>query len=327
VSLEDQLFTAALGLHTPWTVQSVDFQPDAGRIDLHVGFARGSRFECAGCGAADQAVHDTRARQWRHLNFFQYQAFVNREIPRTRCAACGKTLQVSMPWAREGSGFTLMFEAFAITLARRMPVLAIARIFGVGDDPLWRVLRHHVDKARAAKYLDDVRRVGIDETASRRGQNYMTVVHDLDAGRVIFACEGRDKRTVQRFAADLHAQGGSAKDITDTCTDLSKAFIAGVSEHLPSTTLSSDPFHVVALANTALDEVRREEVKYEPELRGSRWALLKDTARLTKKQLTTFHHLMRSGTGTARAWRLKQGLRDVFALAENTVQAEALLAL
>jgi len=325
VSIEDELFTAALGLHNPWAVQSVDFRPDAGRIDFHVGFARGSHFDCPGCGASEQPVHDTRARQWRHLNFFQYQAFVNCEIPRTRCTACGKTLQVPVPWAREGSGFTLMFEAFAITLARQMPILAIARIFGVGDDPLWRMLRHHVDKARAAEYLDAVRRVGIDETASRRGQNYMTVVHDLDAGRVIFACEGRDQSTVERFAADLHAHGGSTKDITDACTDLSKAFIAGVTKHLPGATLSFDPFHVVALANTALDEVRREEVKREPELRGSRWALLKDSAKLTKAQLTTFHHLMRSGTGTARAWRLKQSLRDVFALAQNAVQAEALL--
>jgi len=73
VSMEEQLFTAALGLHEPRTVRSVDFQPDAGRIDFHVGFARGSRFECPGCGASDQAVHDTRARQWRHLNFFQYE--------------------------------------------------------------------------------------------------------------------------------------------------------------------------------------------------------------------------------------------------------------
>jgi len=105
---------------------------------------------------------------------------------------------------------------------------------------------------------------------------------------------------------------------------LSKAFIAGVTEHLPNATLSFDPFYVVALANTALDEVRREEVK--PELKGSRWALLKDTARLTRTQITTLHHLMRSGTGTARAWRLKPSLRDVFRLAENAAQAEALLA-
>ena len=323
--MQEQLFTAALGLQAPWSVQRVDFQPEAGRIDFHVGFERGHRFDCPGCGATDQGVHDTRARQWRHLNFFQYQAFVHCEVARTRCSACAKTLQVPVPWARTGSGFTLMFEAFAVTLARQMPILAIARIFGVGDDPLWRVLRHHVDRARAAEYLDAVRRVGIDETASRRGQHYITVVHDLDAGRVIFACEGRDQSTVERFVADLHAHGGSARNITDACTDLSKAFIAGVTRHLPDATLAFDPFHVVALANTALDEVRREEVRYAPELRGSRWALLKDSAKLTAKQLTTFHHLMRSGTGTARAWRLKQSLRDVFRLAQNADQAEALL--
>ena len=68
----------------------------------------------------------------------------------------------------------------------------------------------------------------------------VTVLHDLDAARVIFVCQGRDKGAVERFAADLHAHGGSAKNVSDACTDLSKAFIGGVTEHLPNATLSFD---------------------------------------------------------------------------------------
>ena len=277
--LQLQLFTAALGLQNPWTVQSIDFDQGGGRIDFHVGFARGSRFDCPACKAPDQGVHDSKARQWRHLNFFQYQAFINASVPRTRCASCGKTTQVEVPWARAGSGFTLLFEAFAVTLCREMPVRAVEAIFGVSDDRLWRVLTHHVDKARAAEDYSRVARVGIDETASRRGQHYISVVHDLEAGKIVFACEGRDKGTVGRFVEDLLAHGGSAANITDACTDLSKAYIAGVAEHLPAATLSFDPFHVVALGNKALEEVRRAEVRHRAELKGSRWAWVKDSSR------------------------------------------------
>lgn len=273
--MHQELFTAALGLQAPWSVRSFDFDQAAGRIDFQVGFARGSHFDCPACGAADQSVHDTRPRQWRHLNFFQFQAYINADVPRIRCSTCAAVTSVPVPWARKGSGFTLLFEAFALTLARQMPVKAIEQIFDVADDRLWRLIEHHVDAARAHEYYDELKRVGIDETASRRGQKYITVVHDLDAGRIVFACEGRDKTTIARFVADLAAHGGSAKNITDACTDMSAAYIAAVAEHLPYAELSFDPFHVVALGNAAVDEVRRDEVKRESSLKGMREAAMR----------------------------------------------------
>jgi len=62
-----------------------------GRIDFDVTFASGSRFACPACGAEGQAVHDTRERAWRHLHFFQHQAFIHARLPRVRCEQCGKT--------------------------------------------------------------------------------------------------------------------------------------------------------------------------------------------------------------------------------------------
>jgi len=322
--MHQELFTAALGLQAPWWVRSFDFDQAAGRIDFHVGFARGSHFDCPACGVADQSVHDTRPRQWRHLNFFQFQAYINADVPRTKCSSCAAVASVPVPWARKGSGFTLLFEAFALTLARQMPVKAIEQIFDVSDDRLWRILEHHVDTARTHEYYDEVKRVGIDETASRRGQKYITVVHDLDAGRIVFACEGRDKTTIAQFIKDLAAHGGSAKNITDACTDMSAAYIAAVGEYLPDAELSFDPFHVVALGNKAVDEVRREEVKHEASLKGMRWVTLKSPAKLSLKQMTDFHYLTHSNLQTSRAWRIKEALRYIYANAQNGAQAEAL---
>lgn len=112
----------------------------------------------------------------------------------------------------------MLFEA--LTLAREMPIKAIEQIFGVGDNRSWRVIEHHVDKARKAEYNEEVKRVGIDETASRRAQSYITLAHDLDDGRIVFVCESRDKTTIARFVEDLASHGGSAKDIIDACIDL-----------------------------------------------------------------------------------------------------------
>src|SRR5690606_2346054 len=94
--------------------------------------------------------------------------------------------------------------------------------------------------------------------------------------------------------------------------DLSKAYQAGARNHCPQARVSFDPFHVVALASRALDEVRRAETKHTPELKGSRWATLKSAEDWTREQIDLMHWLQRTSLRTARAWRLKEALRSVF---------------
>ena len=307
----EQLFTQALGLVPPWVVSGYEFSPAAGRIDFHLR-CDGARLSCPACGAADQSVHDCKARSWRHLNFFQYQAWVHAEVPRVHCMQCGKTTQVMVPWARSGSGFTQVLEAFIVALCEEMPVLAVARLLGVSDDRVWRVLDHAVDTARAQEDYSAVRRISADERSARKGQRFLTLFCDLDARRVLFATPGRDRKTFAAFAEDLAAHGGDARAIKDVSLDLGKPYQAGARDQCPQAKISFDPFHVVALAHAALDQVRRAEVKDEPDLRGIRWGTLKDASHWTRNQLVDMHWLQHSGLQTARAWRLKERLRDIF---------------
>ncbi|HEW79361.1 MAG TPA: transposase family protein [Phycisphaerales bacterium] len=45
-----------------------------------------------------------------------------------------------MPWARKGSKFTLLFKQVAMNMVKEMPVLAAARIIGITDKRLWRIV-------------------------------------------------------------------------------------------------------------------------------------------------------------------------------------------
>jgi hypothetical protein len=54
-----------------------------------------------------------------------------------------------VPWSRDGSGFTLLFEAHVMDLIPAMPVAAAARMVGEHDTRLWRIIHHYVDAARA----------------------------------------------------------------------------------------------------------------------------------------------------------------------------------
>ena len=124
---DTNLLQLALGLTPPWTVTGADFDPDVRRLDIHIDFPSGSRFACPQCAAADCPAHDTTPMEWRHLNFFQHQAYLKARVPRVRCKICG-VRKIAVPWAREDSGFTLLFEALIMAMIPSMPVKAAERM-------------------------------------------------------------------------------------------------------------------------------------------------------------------------------------------------------
>ena len=146
------LFTTALQLQSPWKVESVDFR-DAGdgrqELRIAIGFEAGSRFCCPepGCDETVCPVHDTRERTWRHPDFFRYKAFIHAGVPRVSCPVHG-VRTVPVPWARPGGGFTLLFEAWAVEVARHLPAGTFAEQVDETDTRLWRSVAHYVDEAR-----------------------------------------------------------------------------------------------------------------------------------------------------------------------------------
>jgi transposase len=332
----EALFTSALGLQPPWVVQDVKLDTAKRRIDFQID-CQGTRLACPACGASAEPVHDRLARSWRHLDFFQFEAWLHCDVPRVACGACGKTTQVAVPWARPGSGFTAAFEALALTLCRDLPVRQAASLLRCADKQLWRRIEFYVQQARALEVFADVQIVGVDETSLRRGQDYITVVHDLDAKRLLFAAEGRTHQTVLDFAADLKAHGGDPAEIRHVCMDMSAAYAKGAALALPQAQISYDRFHVVAMAIEAMDQVRRAEMAQDaPAVRaalgaGDRktlkqlmWGMRRNPTGWSRHQLNAMHWLQRSALKSARAWRLKMALREVYAQARShNSQAQA----
>ena len=305
------LMQQALGLTPPWTVVRSDFDTQAGRLDVEIDFTPGSRFACPTCGAADCPAYDTQRKTWRHLNFFQHQAYLNARVPRVRCETCG-IRQVNVPWARPDSGFTLLFEAMVMTMVSAMPVAAVARIVDEHDTRLWRVVHHYVDEGRGRADASEVTRVAIDETAARRGHDYITLFVDIDQARVLFAAEGKDAATVAAFAEDLAAHGGNPAAIVEVCIDMSPAFIKGVAESLPEAAVTFDKFHAVKIINDAVDQVRRAEQKQQGVLRGTRYIWLRNPNNLSERQRTTLESLPTRHLKTARAYQIRLAFQELY---------------
>ena len=322
----EALFGMALGIVPPWEVTKVSFSKESNRLDITIDFQRGATFACPVCGAL-VPVHDTTEKTWRHLNFFQYEAYLHARVPRVNCPneGCG-VKQIQVPWARAGSGFTLLFEALVMTLARDLPVNVMARLFSVTDTRLWRVINAYVEMARAKEDFSDVKRIGIDETSAKKGHDYVTFFFDLDKKKLLFGTEGKDNETVKDFVADFKKHGGDPEQITDAAIDMSKAFIKGIKEQLPNAVTTFDKFHLIKLMNEALGKIRAEEAKQFPEfLRKSRYIFLKNPENLKPEEQERLDSMVVNQCHkSVEAYTHKLNLQNVY-YAESRQEAETLL--
>ena len=308
--ISQDLFTQALNLTSPWYVKEAVFTRERGRLDIYIDFPSGSTFPCPACGKTGIKAYDTdRDRTWRHLDFFQHKAYIHCRVPRVKCSTCG-VRTVAVPWSRPGSGFTLLFEAFALVLVRDMPVKAAAVILREHDTRIWRVLRHYVEQARSKENFSTVSRVGTGETSWKKRHQYVSIFVDLKESRTMYVTAGRDHTTLKAFRNDFEEHSGSIEQVDDFCIDMSPAFRAGVEEYFPQAAITYDRFHVMKIMNQALDEVRRQEQIRNKHLRNSRFVWLKNPERLTEKQRNTLNNLTTMNLKTARAYQLRLTLRE-----------------
>lgn len=310
-------------------VTGIRFTPEGIVVDLA---RRARRLRCP-CGWSTAAVYDRSVRCWRGLDLGATKLFLRAAIRRLRCRACGRVRTEEVPWARPGARFTRDFEDVVAWLAQRMDKTAITRLLRCSWEAVAnivaRVVADHVDDTR----LDEVYRIGVDEISYRKGHRYLTVVADHDRdGAVIWAGVGKSGATLEAFFDELGPQ--RSQQIQAASADLHGAYARVIATRTPAQ-VCADPFHVIQLANTALDEVRRTEwntarkaagvtrvsplgrMRRDPAaqlIKHTRWALLKDPAKWTQAQRDQIEQLRRARHVLFRAWVLKEELRDLYRL-------------
>src|SRR5258705_4232572 len=273
--IPEKAFERLLGLDECWEVSAAEYETDPVErflLVVHETAKLWGKLVCTinTCRHQKVVCHDhTDARVWRHLDAFGKRTEVLCQPPRARCGACRHVWRVPLPWEGENKHFTRDFEAFALTLMREMPMKKAGDILGENDTRLWRLLFAHVDKAYAALDLSELVHLGVDEMNSRKGHNYLTVFADLVARRVVFATEGKDHTTFQRFAEALLKHNGHPQAITAVAMDMSTAYQKGAKEGPGDAHIVFDPFHVTALGSGAVDGVRRYEASANPQMRAT----------------------------------------------------------
>lgn len=305
----EQIFAMALGLVAPWEVKSISFEANSHGIkDLHIHLGYNKDDIQFRDENGKSLIYDHNERIWRHLNFFQYNCYLHCDVPRVKDKQNGNILQLEVPWARPGSGFTLLFEAFAMLLIEcEMPVNNVGRILGEYAQRIWTIFHYWISMAYQEVDHSNITSMAIDETSSKRGHNYVTVAVDIVEGRVIHAVVGKGADTITEIASYLKSKDCDISKVNSVCIDLSPSFISGVTNEFAEATLVFDRYHVKQLLNKAMDEVRKTDYKvHREELKGCKYIFLKNDENLSKQQRYMKNELLTLLPNIGEAYRLKE---------------------
>lgn len=299
----------------------VSFTPQGVIVRLR---RRRRRLRCP-CGHETRAIYDRRVRRWRHLDLGASRLHLEAEVRRLRCPRCEGIRTEEVPWARPGARHTRDLEDLVAWCAQRMDKTTVARLLRVSWEAVARIVVRVVGDSIDDARLNDLYRIGVDEVSYRKGHRYLTVVADHDReGQVVWAAEGRDADALTRFFTELGAERTSI--LQAVTLDMGAAYIRAVEDAKQllglQATVAFDPFHVVKLANEAVDKARRwawNEARRRGEgarwVKRTRWALVKDPGALSTSQRLILEELRRQGSVLYRAWQLKEGLREVYRMA------------
>lgn len=274
---------------------------------------------CSGCGQVCRHVHDRAVRRWRHLDLAGQRCFIEYERRRVDCPDCGVRVE-AVPFARPGARHTRDFEDLVAFLAQQMAKTPITRLLRIGWDTVGtiieRVVADHLDHRR----LEGLVMIGVDEISYRRGQRYLTQVCDHKTGAIVWAKPGRNAATLQDFFDELGLDGRAS--IRAVSIDMNGGYEKAIRHAVPDAQVCFDPFHVVQLAQRAVDDVRRREWNEQGKsatghgrwVKGVRWSLLKAPENQTVRQLAALHEVQHANRRLYRAFLLKEQLRLLYHL-------------
>ncbi len=310
---DTELYRHLLGLVAPWEVSRVELSVKDGRVDVWAGHPRRTRFACPECDRELPVYDHSEQRAWRHLDSCGFLTYLHASPPRVDCPEHG-VRQVRMPWAEPMSRFTLLFERLAIDVLTECDVLGASRLLRLSWDETWHLMDRAVARGLAAKPLTVPARIGVDEKSAGRGQDYITVVSDLDQGTVCHLADERRQASLDSFFTRFTPEQRAG--IEAVAMDMWEPYINSTRAHLEDADnkIVFDRYHLMKYLTTAVDTVRKQENRTlnalgDKRLAGSKYLWLYSAENLPERHADRFALLRGSDLKTGRAWAIKESLR------------------
>ena len=271
---------------------------------------------CVCCRSRNVTLHGGEQQTLRALPIGDRPVFLVLHLHDLQCKKCGAIRQEDRFIADPMKRYTRSFGRFVLGLCKKMTISDVARYLGIAWHTVKGILREHLEKRAARRSWRRVKRIAIDEIATRKGHRYMTVVVDLTTGEVLFTAEGRDHACLKPFFRRLRRAGAKLEAIA---VDMSNAYRKAIREFgPPGVVVVHDRYHLVSAMNHVIDQVRRSEQNRQEEegkkfIKGSRYLLLYAREKLATKppeKQERLERLLEANETLNKVYLLKEDLRQ-----------------
>ncbi|HUT43093.1 MAG TPA: ISL3 family transposase [Desulfobacterales bacterium] len=286
------------------------------RVDIWANHPEGISWPCPECGVKLSVYDHAPERVWRHLDSCQFKTLLHARIPRINCLTHG-VKQVSVPWADARARFTSLFERLAIDVLKESDITGATRILRLSWDEAWHIMERAVQRGKAAKGRPICEKIGVDEKSIAKGHKYLTLVYDLERSTVEYIGDERRKESLDGYFAELSAE--QRESIKAVAVDIWDPFLASIREHVSDAEekIVLDRYHLMTHMVKAVDTVRKQEHgMFKKEgvevLKGTKYLWLYSRENVPESRLEEFGELKRKKLKTARAWAIKESLRELW---------------
>ena len=272
---------------------------------------------CSGCGKTRPGYNILGPRCWRHLDFGGIGIYLEYCPRRVCCRSCGVVVE-KVPWSDDPrSRFTTDFEESVGHLVQCCDKTSVQEVFRIAWRTVGKIVERVYKRHRSEDPLEGLKNIGVDEVSYRKGHRYLTLVSNHDTGRIVWAQEGKSAEPFAAFFKELGPKRCEAIELVSM--DMSEAYIQTARDYVPNAQIVFDRFHVQRLVSDAVDQARREEWRRlkeasqeeAQEIKGLRWALLKNPWNLTATQSDRLSGLQQENAKLYRAYLLKESFAGI----------------
>lgn len=278
--------------------------------------------------------HRGRANRWLRRRVWDVPLFGHRvalDIEYLEIAVGARDRRVEqLEFVGVGSRYTKRLEELVSALCRHLPISAVSRWSGLSWSTVKDMDRRHLQASLpvlSPREVGGVRYLGVDEVARAKGQDYLTLVYDLERGDLLWVGEGHDKQALGAFLSQLSQE--AAAGIEAVAMDMGLAYQAAVREHLPSAVIVFDRFHVMQLYSKVIRDVRKAEfrkadVDGKALIKGSLYLLLGNRQRLNDSTAQRLDDLLAANQTLSTVYALKEQLQALWTTPTEQAMQEAL---
>lgn len=318
---DKELYAKILCIESPWLVSGVNLHLQDGQIEIEVSRLSNSEHCCSKCGRSSPR-YDEVARSWRHLDTCQYQTIIKCKVPRVECSEHG-VQQVQVAWSEKGSRLTILFERLVIDWLKSASISAVSQQLGLGWKQVDGVMRRAVRRGLLRREQQFPQRIGIDETSFQKRHEYVTVITDVVAGKVVDVIDDRKKAPLEESLRKLGKK--ALLELESVAMDMHEPFIQAVKNVVPeaSKKIAFDKFHIIAHLTKAVNQVRRQEHAALSEqgnesLKGTRFLWITGKEHLSQKQEFSFQQIKDVAVKTSEAWMFKECARGLWSFSSRS---------